>query len=280
MSYLIVVFKYFERYHINFLQVIVFNYITCVITGALVQGEIPQYAEWVTRPWFTNAGFLGCSFIFFLNLMGYITTHQGVSVTSIANKLSLAIPVSVSFYLYQEPITFLKITGIILSIGAVILSSIKDQGLHTTLSLKLLALPLLLFIGSGINDSFVKYAQARLLQENEFGVYNTAMFSFAALIGLFALAYSLIVQKTPFNPKAIIAGIALGVPNYFSIYVLLKAFHLTGWDSSIIFPINNIGVVALSTVVAVVLFKEPMSIINKVGLALSIIAIVVMIYAT
>jgi drug/metabolite transporter (DMT)-like permease len=278
-SYLILAFKFFERYNINLFQTIVINYVTCVITGAVVDQHTPEYLTWVSLPWFPNAAFLGCSFIIFFNLMGYITTHQGVTVTSIANKLSLVIPVCVSFYLYNETVTAIKIIGIILSLIAVVLSSIKDHGHQASFSMKLLFWPFVLFIGSGINDSFVKYAQVNLLHENDFNAYNTVIFSFAAAIGLIASLYSLITNKQSFQWKAIPAGIILGVPNYFSIYFLLKTLQLPEWDSSIIFPINNIGVVAFSAIMAFVLFKEHMSTLNKIGLGLSVIAIIIMAYA-
>ncbi len=278
-SFLILAFKFFERYNINLFQTIVVNYITCVITGAVVDQHIPDYTHWITLAWFPNSAFLGCSFILFFNLMGHITTHQGVTVTSIANKLSLVIPVCVSFYLYNETITALKICGILLSLVAVVLSSIKDHGHQASFSMKLLFWPLVLFIGSGINDSFVKYAQVNLLQEHEFNAYNTVIFSFAAVIGFIALLYSIMINKQTFQWKSIPAGIFLGVPNYFSIYFLLKTLQLPDWDSSVIFPVNNIGVVAFSAIMAFVLFKESMSMLNKIGLALSVIAIIIMAYA-
>jgi drug/metabolite transporter (DMT)-like permease len=279
-AYLIIAFKFFERFKINLFQTIVMNYVTCVITGCIVDRRIPDYLEWSGLPWFGNAAFLGCSFILFFNLMGHITTHQGVTVTSIANKLSLVIPVCVSFWLYDDTVTALKISGIVLSLVAVVLSSIKDHGHQSSFQLKLLFWPLVLFIGSGINDSFVKYAQVNLLQQHEFNAYNTAIFSFAATIGLLMLLYVILVKKQEFQPKSILAGILLGVPNYFSIYFLLKTLQLPGWDSSIIFPINNIGVVAFSAIMAYILFKEQMSLLNKTGLALSVLAILIMAYAS
>lgn len=278
-SYLILAFKVFERYNIDLFQTIVINYITCVITGSLFEQMVPDYARWMQQDWFWNAAVLGCSFIFFFNLMGYITTHQGVTVTSIANKLSLVITVAMSFYLYDEKITALKIIGILISLAAVVMSSIKDHGHDTPFSWRLLFWPLILFIGSGMNDTLVKYAQVKLLDESEFNNYNIVIFSFSAGLGLLALLYRIIIQKHTPDVKAIPAGIILGVPNYFSIYFLLQTLKLPGWESSVIFPINNIGVVAFSAIMAYLLFKETMSKINLIGLGLALLAIVIMAYA-
>jgi drug/metabolite transporter (DMT)-like permease len=278
-SYLILAFKFFERYKIDLFQTIVINYIVCVFTGALFEQIVPDYGNWIHSKWFWNAAILGCSFIFFFNVMGFITTHQGITVTSIANKLSLVITVAFSFYLYDEKITTLKIIGICLSLAAVVLSSIKDHGHDTQFNIKLLFWPLLLFLGSGMNDSLVKYAQVKLLQESEFNNYNIVIFSFAAAIGALILLYRIFIQHKAFDIKAIPAGIILGIPNYFSIYFLLKTLKLPGWESSVIFPINNIGVVAFSAIMAFVLFKERMSRLNLIGLVLALAAILIMAYA-
>jgi 1-deoxy-D-xylulose-5-phosphate synthase len=51
-------------------------------------------------------------------------------------------------------------------------------------------------------------------------------------------------------------GILLGIVNYCSIYFLLKALRVDGFESS---TINNVVIVAVSTLVGLVLFKEKIS---------------------
>lgn len=70
------------------------------------------------------------------------------------------------------------------------------------------------------------------------------------------------------------AGIVLGIPNYYSIFFLIKALQNKNFESSELFTFNNVGVVILSTVVGVVLFKERLSKKNLIGVALAIIGIV------
>jgi multidrug transporter EmrE-like cation transporter len=66
----------------------------------------------------------------------------------------------------------------------------------------------------------------------------------------------------------------LGIPNYFSMYFLLKtlsAFHNT---SAVVFPVNNIGILAASSLVSILFFKEKMNKLNWYGLLLSVVSII------
>ena len=64
----------------------------------------------------------------------------------------------------------------------------------------------------------------------------------------------------------------MGVPNFFSIYYILKAIS-EGWEGSEFFPYNNISIIALSAVIAYLFFKEKLSVANIVGVLLAIVAI-------
>jgi uncharacterized membrane protein len=68
-------------------------------------------------------------------------------------------------------------------------------------------------------------------------------------------------------------GIAIGFPNYFSIWCLVKFLSLAGEQSSVGIALNNMGIVLLSTVMAWVLFKQSLSKINMLGIFMALIAI-------
>ncbi|MDX1938303.1 MAG: hypothetical protein SFU21_14375, partial [Flavihumibacter sp.] len=62
-SYLTLSFKVVERLRINNLQAIVFNYLTCVVTGSVVNGSFPVTGYNLQQPWFKWALLMGFSFI-------------------------------------------------------------------------------------------------------------------------------------------------------------------------------------------------------------------------
>lgn len=269
---LISVFKVIPRYHLNTLQVIVINYIVCVIMGLILDHSFfTNLKQMPTTALYIGIG-LGFSFILIFNVIGYTTKVAGVTTVAIASKLSLVIPVLLAFFLYGDSVTLFKVVGIFVALVAVYLASHKP-GVSFQKDSKNIFLSILVFIGSGIIDSVIKYVQNFYLTGGD--LYNSflvILFGVAALTGGIFLSIQLLTSKQPFNYKSILAGICLGVPNYGSIYFLIKT--LEQWESSITFPINNIGVVLFSSLVAAFVFKEQLYRANYVGILLAILAIV------
>jgi drug/metabolite transporter (DMT)-like permease len=224
------------------------------------------------------AGIMGTMFIVLFNLIALTTQKLGVAVASVANKLSLVIPFVFSLYLYNETSTLLKIIGIIIALVAVVLTCLppakNETAAHKKLSRSLIIiLPTILFLGSGLLDTLVKYVEQTYLDDSNNNAYLIASFGTAAIIGSIVLLVMIITKKQIFNPKSIIAGIAIGVPNYFSIWSLVHVLKQNPGDSSTIIPVVNMGIVLFSSVAAWLIFKERLSVINWLGIILSVAAI-------
>ena len=275
-SYLVFAFRVFDRYGVNHFHAIVVNYFTCVVTGSLVNQHLPTYSIYAGKGWFWIALVLGVSFISLFNLMSVVTRRQGVTVTNVATKLSMVIPVSAAVVLYGEALTVPKILGIGVSAFAVYFTSLHPEPPHPHVKKSFLLLPVVLFFGCGMTDSLVKHAQQTHLHTNEFNDFNVVAFSVSALVGLLALLYDVFGLKHPLRVQSIVAGVLLGVPNYFSLFFLIKALELPHLGASVIFPVNNIGIVGFSAVVAWLFFHEKLSTKNWLGLGLAMIAILLM----
>jgi drug/metabolite transporter (DMT)-like permease len=276
-SYLTLAFKVCERYRISVFQAIVFNYLTCVITGSIVNGAFPFTAANLHSNWMGWALVMGLLFIILFNIIGFTAQKIGVAVASVANKLSLVIPFLFSIYLYHEKATWLKIAGIAVALLAVVLTCYPAKKEDNTQAKKtgrlLLVMPIILFFGSGLLDTLIKYTEQTYLNENNKNAYLITCFATACSIGFIILLLQLARKKTIFQPKAILAGILIGIPNYFSIWCLVKVLSNYSGNSSAIIPINNMGIVLFSSVMAWLLFKEKLSAINWLGIALAIGAI-------
>ncbi len=273
-SYLTLSFKVLDRLRINAFQAIVFNYLACVITGSLFNGHFPVNTVAIQQPWFPWALLMGSLFISIFNVIGFTTQKLGVSVASVANKLSLVIPFVFSIYLYNEPLTTLKFLGILLALVAVYLTVKKDSKEdNLPLSKWLLILPVLLFAGSGLLDTLVKYTEQRFLDGSNNNDFLITAFAGAASIGGLLLLLLVLTGRQKFDYRAVIAGAAIGFPNYFSIWCLMAVLKQHAGNSSAIMPINNMGIVLFSSVVAWLVFKEKLSGINWLGILLAIGAI-------
>lgn len=276
-SYLTLAFKACEKWGISVFPAIIFNYITCVITGSLVNGSFPINSNTIQADWFKWAMLMGLLFVSIFNIVGITAQKIGVAVASVANKLSLVIPVILSVYLYNETVAGWKLVGVMMAIVAVIFTCApngNNKNSSTTVSTKMkIILPLVLFIGSGLLDALINHVQQKYVRSENNNAFLISGFFSAACIGTAVLLFQYISRKRVFLAKELLAGICIGIPNYFSIWCLVTFLQQSPWESSASFPVNNMGIVLFSTLVAWILFKEKLSAVNWIGVLLSLTAI-------
>lgn len=272
-SGLFVIFKYFGIYKVDVLKAIFINYIIAFIMGFTFAERSFSVVEVPNQPWFFGAVFLGALFVSIFFIMAMTAQKNGVSVASVAGKMSVVIPVLFGVFLYNESVTFLKVIGIIIALIAVYLSSVKEKS--TAKKNAGLLLPILLFLGSGAIDTTLKFVEVTYVPKNDVSIFSGSLFGIAAIFALIILIGKAIKKREPFGIRNIIAGIVLGVPNYFSIIFLIKALQTEGFESSTLFTINNVGIVIVSTIIGILLFKEQFSTKNKIGVTLAILGIVI-----
>lgn len=264
-SFIFVIFKWFGKFKVNNLQAIVVNYFIASSLGFVLFGGFP-ISSILQAKWLWAAIVVGVLFISLFTVMAQVTQQNGVSVASVANKMSVIIPTVLAFFLYQDPLGSYKIIGIAIALVGIFLVTYKGKA---KVEGSLWILPLILFVGSGILDSLLKYAQQNLMAEAEYALFTPTAFGIAGILGVF---YTL-VKKQKWQSKSLLWGVILGVPNYFSILILLMALSIPYIESSVVFPINNVGVVLLSSLFSLVIFKEKLLARNYFGIALSVIAI-------
>ncbi|MDO6597166.1 DMT family transporter [Oceanihabitans sp. 2_MG-2023] len=267
-----IIFKLLGKYQINTLQAIVANYFTACITGILAYEESVKISEIINEDWFFGAIGLGFLFISVFNIMALTAQRNGLTVTSVASKMSVVIPIIFGLYAYQESLGWQKATGILLALAAVYLTSIKAK--TEKFNYKNLGLPVLLFFGSGIIDTSIKYIETSYVSKNGIPIFSASIFCIAGLIGILLLTTQAIKRNFKFDYRSVFGGILLGVVNYYSIYMLLKALQFEGFESSTIFTVNNVAIVMLSTLIGLFIFKEKLQNKNWLGIALAIISIV------
>ena len=134
-------------------------------------------------------------------------------------------------------------------------------------------LPFVLFIGSGLLDALINHVQQSFVTEQNNNAYLVTGFFSAAFLGSLLLLYKLIKKQMVFAWKNLLAGVLIGIPNYFSIWCLVRFLKSSPWQSSASIPVNNMGIVLFSSLVAWLLFKEKLSWINWMGILLSLVAI-------
>lgn len=272
-----VVFKLFRRFAVDNLSAIVVNYLVAYAAGSfLSQADYHWPAEIFTRLWWPSVLLLGLLFITLFQLMAWVSQTLGVAAVSVAVKMSVIVPVGFSIWYFSESMDLIKTLGLILALAAVFLATYKPQRVRS--EWRLLLGPLLLFLGSGFLDAFINYNEEELVSSAELSFFATAIFGTAGLIGLIWLAAVKGGYRKLTHGRNILGGLALGLPNYGSIYFLLQALNQPELPSSNLFAFNNVGIVALSTLIGSFVFKEHLSLFNKWGLGLAMVSMFLIFY--
>lgn len=271
-SLLFIIFKLYDSFKINTLQAIVVNYITACAVGLMMSKQAFNFQDVTASKWFLGAIILGFLFIAVFHVMGLTAQRLGLSVTSVAGKMSVIIPVIFGILVYKESAGLQKIVGILVALLAVYFTSTKKDS--KSISYANLWLPFCLFLGTGIIDTSIKYIETTYVAKDGIPIFTATIFGIAFIIGCILLSIQKAKGKFRFDRKSIIGGIALGVINFYSTFYLLKALQQDYLESSSIFTINNVAIVAISTLVGLVFFKEQISKTNWTGIALAIIAII------
>ncbi|WP_370638786.1 EamA family transporter [Achromobacter sp. ES-001] len=95
------------------------------------------------------------------------------------------------------------------------------------------------------------------------------------LAGVLMLAY-LLARRVRWQPRHLLAGAALGVANFGNILTYIRAHQSLPEHPALVFASMNMGVITLGTLVGALVFREPLTRINALGIALALGAIVVM----
>lgn len=248
-------------------QAIMINYIVAALTGAFF---FPHEQVIWSAPWFWPASAMGVLFYVVFRLIAKTTQSNGVAAASIATKMSVVIPIAVGLLFLSESWNWMKLSGIALGIIAVLLSTQSEA------EIKDWKWPLLAFLGSGFIDAALNLFQVMLVDESEFPSFITTIFSFAFVTGLI---HHFTFAERSISKTTYVHGAALGMVNFGSLLFILLALNLPQFESSVIFPINNVGVVMSSSLFAFLLFKEQVTTRALAGIGLSIAAITLLYFS-
>ena len=271
-SFLFVIFKLFDVLKVNTFQAIVVNYFVAAVLGFYLSNNSVSFQEIPNQPWFIGAFLLGIMFILVFNVMALTSQKNGLSVAPVSSKMSVVIAIVFGVWYYEESLGFIKLSGILLALIAVYLTSVKEKK-ETTVKQVSLLFPILLFFGSGAIDTSLKFIETSFVEEGGVPLFSATIFGCAFILGMTILLYQIVKGTFRFEFKNILGGILLGVPNYFSIVYLLKALSTDGMESSTAFTLNNVGIVILSTLFGLFIFKEKLIWKNWLGIVIAIVSI-------
>lgn len=273
---LFVIIKLFARFNIDALQALVVNYFVAFLVGLFFLDNSLAPKEIINHDWFKGSILLGFVFISTFYATTLTSQRNGLSVASVASKMSVIIPITLGVILYNESLGFVKIIGILLALIAVYFTSKKETG--EVQQANNLLFPVLVFLGAGTIDASLKYLQTYHVPANQIGLFSTVTFFCAFSVGVLTILFLTIRGQIKFSGRNILGGIALGLPNYFSLYYLVKMLEAKAFQSATLFTIHNISIVLVSTFVGILFFKEKISLRNAFGIGLALFALYLVTY--
>ncbi|MCB0429926.1 MAG: hypothetical protein H6585_06720 [Flavobacteriales bacterium] len=265
-------FRFFSKPKVVSLHAITINYFTAFFMCCLLAPGATMHLPLNHTALTLHASSLGLLFIVVITLIPLTTKELGVSAVAIANKMSFAIPVAVAVLFYGDDVGGWKAWGLAAAVLAVLFSSFRQNERKKPAHAWAAALPLLLFTGSGSIDALLKYNLKHQMHGD-----HTLMLPFMAWLFLGAGCFGLLAlfakSRGALSVPSLVAGMSLGVINMGSIYFLMKALGQDTIPDSVIFPTNNVGVIALSTLASVLIWKDKLTTFAWLGFFTSLAAI-------
>lgn len=278
---LLINFRLFPKYDINTTQAISLNYIICFLTGLILMPKGQAFTLDLTQNWTWYCLLLGVGFIITFLLSGLATQRMGMTATSLANNVSLVLPVLASLFLFNNEMKFdaVNYLGLACAFVALILVSIKSE---TAASASVQSVGVnggLLIIGVflmyGITNTAINFLNLNYIPNPDLTIPVTLVMVLGAVVaGLCLFVYTLWKENKRPNRQTLIASVTLGIPNFLSFFLLILALTAFGNSGAFVYPIYNVGVILVSSLTGILFFKEKLSPLNYTGLGIAFLAII------
>ncbi len=253
--------------------IIIVNYFFAALLGFLAFSKNNPVNTIFNSQWFPIAVFIGILFVVMFYLIGVSTHKAGISITAIATRMSMIFPVTVSMFIFNEQITGTKIFIIAIALLAILMAIYKPN--NKKIKRAYIVLPFILFIGSGTADSLVKTAEHLFIPHSHTALFSSTLFAVSFFTSLFLLFRYKKSEKL-MDKKTFGMGVLLGLCNFGSLFFIILALQKSNIDSSFIFSINNLAIVVISHLIGFLFFNEKLSSVNKIGLAISFICLILL----
>lgn len=268
-----VLLKVARRQGIDIRQAIAFNYVmACALTWFLLAPSLEPEAGH-QFPWLLFA-ILGVILPVLFVIMSRGVEYAGIVRADAAQRLSLFLTVLASFVLFGEALSVNRGLSLALAFAALFCLLWKPADTTPGINVRQGALYLLLiWLGYGVVDMLFK-------QIAKTGTaFSSGLFLSFVLAGVIMFGY-LLLRRTQWNGRSVMGGLLLGLLNFCNILFYIRAHQTFHENPTLVFTVMNIGVISLGTIVGAILFREKISRINLLGIALAIIAVLTLYYWT
>ena len=301
-----IIFKLCQRHDVDGRQVTLFNYAIAFlftllpIVARAVFDPDADAAHYIPGPssWLL-AVVQGLLFTFGFIVMDRSTQRSGVALTTVCARASLILPVLLSWILLSQPApswlpVLLVVVAMVLIIGPTETrpASLTTSGDPGRVSTGVIARPLSggsgrhavmfallgVFLVFGFSDFFLKVVQhtvdkghSGVLFERQLSALTCIIFLMASIASLIVCAVSGSFRKHRVKWSTVGWGALLGFANIGCTSCMLRA--LAAMPTGTFYPLYNIGIVLVATLVGLLFFGERLKWVQVAGLVLAVVAI-------
>lgn len=215
--------------------------------------------------WALTAG-LVAGLVFFLAFLAYqiSVNRHGASMSGAYAKIGILVPMILSLIIWRQFPSTVQWMGIILAVGAMIMVNVESLSLQrNTVKWPLL----LLFLFGGMAEFSNKLYQNYGMQAYK-PLFLLAVFGSAFVYSVMTL----LLRRKAFNRYDLITGVAVGIPNLFSSFFLIRG--LESVPAGVAFPVFGAGTIAVVNLGGFILFRERLDRREWTAMALIVVSLI------
>lgn len=258
-----VIFKIARKRDINITQIVAINYITAICLCIIILNPyIPPIDS--NLPWHIYIPLMVLLPSIFLFLAMSIK-RMGIVKTDAAQRMSLFIPILAAWLIFGETFNSYKWAGLAIGFPAIALILYKKADKTENKWLY----PAVVLLGFGVIDVLFKQVVGTDVP------YISSFFIVlcGALIVAWLIVFYQMAKGRKMQPVNVMFGLAVGAFNFGNILFYLMAHKAFSENPSTVFASMNMGVIVLGSLVGILAFKEKLSVVNYIGIALALCAI-------
>lgn len=260
------IFKLRDRLGSSTFPILFVNYIVALLISAVQVRDL----DFGPHPLgsISLAILLGVLFVLCYLLMNKAIRQLGVSIAVSLTRLSAVLPTLASILLFSEHVEMLQIPGLILAFLSLPFSAqeLPRRSNIRRLFHEGLGLGLILFVAMGVND-FVFKVKGEFFLDVDHSTFLLVVY----FVSLLLTASQVYHRRLPIKKHSIALGIGLGVVNYGAAVSIMAAMEVL--PGMIAYPLNGVGVIFLTTVTGLFIWKERLKPHNYIFIAAASIAI-------
>ena len=262
-----IVLKCFRNQKGNRYGILLGNYLTCVVISFLM---LPDKGLIGSGSWVALLCGIGGGVFFVLALicMQSSIRSNGAGLSAAFARLGLLVALGVSILLFREQPSALQFIGIGLAVAAILV--LRSDGTARSRRKGGFRLLLLTLAASGCADAMAKVFE-QFGSGSEDKLYFFWLFVTAVLLCAVLAAAEGARSKKKLYPGAFAAGILVGIPNYFSSFLLLRA--LQALPATVVYPTYSVATILLVLGLSAVFFRELLTKRQRPGILLILAAL-------